>query len=196
MQDKARDLGRIGIHAVSDIASDMTPAFLERRGFKSVPKSVAYGYTASGYGFVQDMPYAYVHEFTRTSMAGKIRRFKDGYTSLWKKVSESLPITVMCQTEVLSVRRDSTGVKIDVKNSSGDFESMEFDKLMLSGAFPFRLGRTYRSPSSSIPAGIICLYIKICRLVNTLVLTCLAKLGTWPNANCCSNVGKSTFQID
>ncbi|PHU29478.1 hypothetical protein BC332_01571 [Capsicum chinense] len=152
LQDKARDLGRIGIHAVSDIASDMTPAFLERRGFKSVPKSVAYGYTASGYGFVQDMPYAYIHEFTRTSMAGKIRRFKDGYTSLWKKVSESLPITVMCQTEVLSVRRDSTGVKIDVKNSSGDFESMEFDKLMLSGAFPFRLGRTYRSPSSSIPA--------------------------------------------
>ncbi|KAM3324524.1 hypothetical protein P3S67_005676 [Capsicum chacoense] len=151
LQDKARDLGRIGIHAVSDIASDMTPAFLERRGFKSVPKSVAYGYTASGYGFVQDMPYAYVHEFTRTSMAGKIRRFKDGYTSLWKKVSESLPITVMCQTEVLSVRRDSTGVKIDVKNSSGDFESMEFDKVMLSGAFPFRRGRTYRSPSSSIP---------------------------------------------
>ncbi|XP_070044660.1 uncharacterized protein [Nicotiana tomentosiformis] len=148
LQDKAKDSGRIGVHAVSDIASDMTPSFLESRGFKSVPKSVAYGYTASGYGFVQDMPYAYIHEFTRTSMAGKIRRFKDGYTSLWKKVSESLPITVMCQTEVLSVRRDTSGVKIGVKNSSGDFKSMEFDKVILSGAFPYRNGKIYRSPSS------------------------------------------------
>ncbi|CAN4114036.1 unnamed protein product [Withania somnifera] len=139
LQDKTKDSGRIGIHAVSDIACDMTPAFLERRGFKSIPKSVAYGYTASGYGFVQDMPYAYIHEFTRTSMAGKIRRFKDGYTSLWKKVSESLPITVMCQTEVLSIRRNSTGVQIDVRNSSDDLESMEN-------------GRTYRSPSNSITA--------------------------------------------
>ncbi|KAJ8574149.1 hypothetical protein K7X08_025954 [Anisodus acutangulus] len=152
LQDKAKDSGRIGIHAVSDLASDMTPEFLESRGFKSVPKSVAYGYTASGYGFVQDMPYAYIHEFTRTSMAGRIRRFIDGYTSLWKKVSESLPITVMCQTEVLSVRRDSTGIEIDVKNSSGYFESMEFDKVILSGAFPFRSKRTYRSPSNSISA--------------------------------------------
>lgn len=149
---------------MSDIASDMTPSFLESRGFKYVPKSVAYGYTASGYGFVQDMPYAYIHEFTRTSMAGKIRRFKDGYTSLWKKVSESLPITVMCQTEVLSVRRDTSGVKIDVKNSSGDFKSMEFDKVILSGAFPYRNGKIYRSPSS-ISAGITSLYIKICSLL-------------------------------
>uniref|UniRef100_K4ASN0 Carrier domain-containing protein n=2 Tax=Solanum lycopersicum TaxID=4081 RepID=K4ASN0_SOLLC len=148
LQDKAKDSGRIGIHAVSDLASDMTPAFLESRGFKSIPKSVAYGYTASGYGFVQDMPYAYIHEFTRTSMAGKIRRFKDGYTSLWKKVSESLPITVMLQTEVLSIRRNSTGVEIDIKDRSSDLESMEFDKVILSGAFPFRSGRTYRSPSS------------------------------------------------
>lgn len=85
LQDKAKDSNRIGIHAVSDIASDLTPAYLEAHGIKSVPKSVQYGYTASGYGFVQDMPYAYIHEFTRTSMAGKIRRIKGGYTSLWKK---------------------------------------------------------------------------------------------------------------
>ncbi|KAA8549564.1 hypothetical protein F0562_001418 [Nyssa sinensis] len=71
LQDEAKASGRTGVHAVSDIASDVTPAFLEGHGFKSVPKSVAYGYTASGYGFTQDMPYAYFHEFTRTSMAGK-----------------------------------------------------------------------------------------------------------------------------
>ncbi|KAK4371722.1 hypothetical protein RND71_007106 [Anisodus tanguticus] len=63
--DKAKDSGSIGIHAVSDLASDMTPAFLESRGFKSIPKSVAYGYTASGYGFVQDMPYASMSSLER-----------------------------------------------------------------------------------------------------------------------------------
>ncbi|KAL0459273.1 UNVERIFIED_CONTAM: hypothetical protein Slati_0554500 [Sesamum latifolium] len=71
LQGKAKKSGRIGVHAVSDFASDLTPTFLEGHGLKAVPKSVAYGYTASGYGFVQDMPYAYIHEFTRTSMAGK-----------------------------------------------------------------------------------------------------------------------------
>jgi hypothetical protein len=40
----------------------LAPAFLKDHGLKSVPKSVAYGYAASGYGFVPDMPYAYVHE--------------------------------------------------------------------------------------------------------------------------------------
>lgn len=37
---------------------DLTPTYFEDCGLKSVPKSVAYVYTASGYGFVQDMPYA------------------------------------------------------------------------------------------------------------------------------------------
>ncbi|KAH1212633.1 Dihydropyrimidine dehydrogenase [NADP(+)] [Glycine max] len=48
------------------------PDYVEHHGLKSIPKSVAHGYTASGYGFIQHMPYAYIHEFTRTSMAGKI----------------------------------------------------------------------------------------------------------------------------
>ncbi|KAA8528119.1 hypothetical protein F0562_035012 [Nyssa sinensis] len=146
LQDKAKDSGRIGVHAVSDFASDVTPAFLEDRGFKSVPKSVAYGYTASGYGFVQDMPYAYIHEFTRTSMAGKIRRFKDGYMSLWQKISEVLPIEVHRNTEVLAIRRNSFGVSTDVKNGSGEVRVMEFDKIIISGSFPFKIGKTYRSP--------------------------------------------------
>lgn len=131
---------------MSDIASDLTPAFLKGHGFKFVPKSVAYGYTASGYGFVQDMPYAYIHEFTRTSMAGKIRRFKGGYTSIWKKISESLPIEVHCNTEVLKVRRKSLGISIDVRDDNGKIEVMEFDKIIISGAFPFKIGKTYRSP--------------------------------------------------
>ncbi|KAI3421631.1 uncharacterized protein J3R85_011981, partial [Psidium guajava] len=82
VQDEVKNSNRIGIHAVSDIASDLTPAYLEAHGFKSVPKSIKYGYIASGYGFVQDMPYAYLHEFTRTSMAGKIRRMKEAEIGL------------------------------------------------------------------------------------------------------------------
>uniref|UniRef100_A0A2N9HH20 Carrier domain-containing protein n=1 Tax=Fagus sylvatica TaxID=28930 RepID=A0A2N9HH20_FAGSY len=147
LQDKAKNSDRIGVHAVSELASDLTSVYLEGHGLKSVPKSVAYGYTASGYGFVQDMPYAYIHEFTRTSMAGKIRRFKGGYTSLWEKISESLPIEVYCNTEVLEVRRNSNGVTVDVKNC-GEVKTMEFDKIIISGSFPVKYGRTYRSPIS------------------------------------------------
>lgn len=134
---------------MSDIASDLTPTFLEGRGFKSVPKSVARGYTASGYGFVQDMPYAYIHEFTRTSMAGKIRRFRGGYMSLWQKISKSLPAQVLCNTEVLGIRRNTLGIEVDVRNSGGQLETMNFDKIIISGAIPFIGGRTYRSPSSA-----------------------------------------------
>ncbi|XP_052188093.1 uncharacterized protein LOC127798517 [Diospyros lotus] len=150
LQDKAKDTGRIGVHAVSEFASDLTPDFLEDHGFKSIPKSVAYGYTASGYGFVQDMPYAYIHEFTRTSMAGKIRRFRYGYMSLWQKISEALTAKVHLNTEVLAVRRNSYGVSLDVINSSGEVKEMEFDKIIISGSFPFRNGKTYRSPQSDL----------------------------------------------
>ncbi|OMO94048.1 AMP-dependent synthetase/ligase [Corchorus capsularis] len=146
LQDKAKASNRIGVHAVSDLAAELTPTYLEAHGFKSVPQSVAYGYTASGYGFVQDMPYAYIHEFTRTSMAGKIRRFKGGYGRFWEKLSKSLPVKVLCNTEVLAVRRNSLGVSIDVKNINGDSEVMEFDKIIVSGSFPFKNSKTYRSP--------------------------------------------------
>ncbi|CAN1354733.1 Long-chain-fatty-acid--AMP ligase FadD28 [Linum perenne] len=146
LQDKAKATGRIGVHAVSELASDLTPTYLESHGLKTVPKSVAYGYTASGYGFVQDMPYAYIHEFTRTSMAGKIRRFKDGYTSLWKKLSELLPIEIHCQAEVQAIRRESDAVRVDVQRSNSGVETLEFDNIIVSGSFPFRTGKTYRSP--------------------------------------------------
>ncbi|KAF5726792.1 hypothetical protein HS088_TW22G00474 [Tripterygium wilfordii] len=152
LQDKAKSSGRIGVHAVSEFASELTPAYLDRHGLKYVPKSVAYGYTASGYGFVQDMPYAYVHQFTRTSMAGKIRRFRGGYTSFWQKLSKLLPIEVHCNSEVLAVKRTSVGANFDVKNNKGEFEVMEFDKIIISGSFPFRNGKTYRSPLQNSPA--------------------------------------------
>ncbi|KAL0419628.1 UNVERIFIED_CONTAM: Long-chain-fatty-acid--AMP ligase FadD26 [Sesamum radiatum] len=149
LQEKAKKSGRIGVHAVSDFASDLTPTFFEGHGLKAVPKSVAYGYTASGYGFVQDMPYAYIHEFTRTSMAGKIRRFKGGYMSFWQKISESLPLEVHCNTEVVAIRRHPSGVSVDVKQNDGHSRSLEFDKMIISGAFPFKYGKTYRSPSAN-----------------------------------------------
>ncbi|CAK8536019.1 unnamed protein product [Lathyrus sativus] len=150
IQEKVKNSGRFGIHAVSEVAADLTPEYLEHHGLKSVPKSVAYGYTASGYGFIQDMPYAYIHEFTRTSMAGKIRRFKGGYTSLWQKIVESLPIKLHCNTEVLAIRRNSDSVAVNVK-SLNEVETLEFDKIVVSGNFPLKYGRTYRSvPSTCI----------------------------------------------
>ncbi|KAJ9540426.1 hypothetical protein OSB04_026932 [Centaurea solstitialis] len=147
LQDKAKNSGRNGVHAISEFASESVPTFLESKGLKSVPKSVAYGYTASGYGFVEDMPYAYIHEFTRTSMAGKIRRFKGGYMGFWQKLSNSLPVEVQCNTEVLAIRRNCSGVSVDTRNSSGEVEVMEFDKVIISGAFPYTNGKIYRSPN-------------------------------------------------
>ncbi|KAL9322940.1 hypothetical protein ACSQ67_010993 [Phaseolus vulgaris] len=150
IQEKVKHSGRLGVHAVSEVASDLAPEYVEQHGLKSVPKSVAYGYTASGYGFIQDMPYAYIHEFTRTSMAGKIRRFKGGYTSLWQRIAESLPIKLHCNTEVFTIKRNSDSVTVNVKCSS-EIETMEFDKIIISGNFPLKYGRTYRSvPSTSL----------------------------------------------
>ncbi|OIW08663.1 hypothetical protein TanjilG_03339 [Lupinus angustifolius] len=150
IEEKVRNSGRIGVHSVADIASDLTSEYLKCRGLESVPKSVAYGYTASGYGFVQDMPYAYIHEFTRTSMAGKIRRFKEGYTSLWQKIAESLPLNLRYDTEVLAIRRSLDVVTVNIKSLS-EVETLEFDKIIISGSFPLKYGRTYRSlPSTCI----------------------------------------------
>ncbi|KAJ9555327.1 hypothetical protein OSB04_009941 [Centaurea solstitialis] len=145
LQDEAKATGRIGVHAVSDIASEPTPSFLEANGLKSVPRSVAYGFTASGYGYVEDMPYAYVHEFTRTSMAGKIRRFRGGYTSVWDKISKHIPAQVHCNTQVLAVKRNPNGITIETQ-IVGEQKDMEFDKLIISGSFPLGSGKTYRSP--------------------------------------------------
>ncbi|XP_048557931.1 uncharacterized protein LOC125538701 [Triticum urartu] len=147
LQDEANNSGRVGIHALSGLASDPTPQFLRQHGINSVPKSVAYGYTASGYGFVQDMPYAFIQEFTRTSMAGKIRRFKHGYMNMWEKLSQSLPFEVLCGTEVLRVRRSSDGASVTIKKDNGDKQVMEFDKIIFSGALAFKNGNTYRSSS-------------------------------------------------
>lgn len=146
------------MHAVSELAPDLAPDYLKDQGFASVPKSVMYGYTASGYGYLQDMAYAYVHEFTRTSMAGKIRRFKGGYMSLWKRVGERLPAEVCCNTEVLSVVRDSFVVRVKIKCEDGDVKERDFDKIIISGAFPFNSGKTYRSPNSLNNTGIYFTY--------------------------------------
>ncbi|KAD5961681.1 hypothetical protein E3N88_13154 [Mikania micrantha] len=151
LQDKANNSGRNGVHAISEFASEPVSEFLEIKGLKSVPKSVAYGYTASGYGFVEDMPYAYIHEFTRTSMAGKIRRFKGGYMGFWQNLSKSLPVNVQCNTEVLAIQRNSSSVSVNVRNSIGEVKTMEFDKIIISGAFPFTKGKIYRSPTYVSP---------------------------------------------
>lgn len=133
---------------MSNAASDPTLDFVKLHGLKSVPKSVAYGYTASGYGFVQDMPYAYIHEFTRTSMAGKIRRLRGGYTSMWQKLSLSLPFEVLCSTEVLKISRIADCVHVMVRDADGEKKLMEFDKIILSGSLAFRNSRVYRSSST------------------------------------------------
>ncbi|KAJ8565199.1 hypothetical protein K7X08_007775 [Anisodus acutangulus] len=127
-KDKAKDSGRIGIHAVSDLASDMTPAFLESRGFKSIPKSVAYGYTASGYGFVQDMPYASMSSLERLCL-GKFdvskmdtRAFgrKSGRT--YRSPSNSISVANVEGSTVLHLA-------VDAVKRIGDMKEGFYDKI-------------------------------------------------------------------
>ncbi|KAF6138426.1 hypothetical protein GIB67_027998 [Kingdonia uniflora] len=97
LQDEAKNSGRIGVigvHSMSEIA------------------------------FVQNMPYAYIHEFTGNSVA-----------------------EVCCSTEVMAIRRSSTDVTVYANKAEGDIEFLIFDKILNSGALPFKIGKTYRSPS-------------------------------------------------
>ncbi|KAJ0965065.1 hypothetical protein J5N97_026203 [Dioscorea zingiberensis] len=144
LQDEASKSGYIGVHAVAKLHLIQLLTSLNYMASPFVPKSVAYGYTASGYGFVQDMPYAYVQEFTRTSMAGKIRRLKGGYTSMWQKLSDSLPYEVLCNTEVLKVSRNNDGASVLIQDAVGEQKLFEFDKIIVSGALPFKNGKIYR----------------------------------------------------
>ena len=57
--------------------------------------------------------------------------FRYGYMSLWQKISEALTAKVHLNTEVLAIRRNSYGVSMDVINSSGEVNEMEFDKIII-----------------------------------------------------------------
>ena len=65
----------------------------------------------------------------------------------WQKLSNSLHIDVRCNTEVLAVERSPSGVSVNTRNSSGEVKLMEFDKVIISGAFPLTNGKVYHSPN-------------------------------------------------
>ncbi|CAM6101924.1 unnamed protein product [Calypogeia fissa] len=148
LQAEASRTGKLGIHALSALAHEPAPVFLRKKGY-DLPEALASAYTGSGYGFVEDIPYAYVHEFLRSSMLGKIWRVKDGYGGLWSKVAQTLP-DVRCNVKVQSIDRSNKDVvRISVTQDSQE-TVLEFDKVISSGSVPFPNGnRTYRSSSSA-----------------------------------------------
>lgn len=100
------------------------------------------------------MPYAYIHEFDDLKV--------DVQVSLWERICNSLPIKVLTNTEVLSVRSDSSIVNIDAKHiNGGEVECMEFDKIIISGSFPFKNVKAYRSPTS-ISRGLSNFFFFVC----------------------------------
>ena len=56
-------------------------------------------------------------------------------------IAKSTPIELYSDTEVLAVRRNSDGAVDNAK--SFDSKTMEFDKIIISGSFPLKYGRTY-----------------------------------------------------
>jgi hypothetical protein len=146
-QAKAQATKKLGIHALSTLAFEPTPVFLKKKGFE-IPGALASAYTGSGYGFVEDIPYAYIHEFLRSSMLGKICRVRGGYAGLWSKVASTLP-DVRCNVRVQSIDRSSKDVvKIAVVQGlhPSQVSVLEFDKVIFSGSLPFpNSNQTYRS---------------------------------------------------
>ncbi|EFJ28539.1 hypothetical protein SELMODRAFT_410953 [Selaginella moellendorffii] len=142
LQAQAASTGKTGVHALSSLAPETAAEFAAKHGMGRIPEAVATGYTASGYGFPheQDIPYAYLHEFVRTSMFGKVCRIKGGYTGLWQGVARLLP-RVRLNTRVTEIRRRGSGRGVTVCTSSSDggeeSEELEFDKIVISGAIPF-----------------------------------------------------------
>lgn len=139
----------MGIHALSALAHEPAPVFLRQKG-TDLPGALASAYTGSGYGFVEDIPYAYVHEFLRSSMLGKIWRVKGGYGSLWDKVAQTLP-DVRCNVKVQSIDRSNGDVvRISVQQLRSQERVLEFDKVILTGSLAFpKSNRTYRSAFSA-----------------------------------------------
>ena len=69
----------------------------------------------------------------------------------WQKLCERLPVEFCWNTEVISVRRNSDGIILNVKDENEIVQVMEFDQIIISGAFPFKSGKIYRSPSTNLP---------------------------------------------
>ncbi|GAA0174733.1 hypothetical protein LIER_28066 [Lithospermum erythrorhizon] len=86
----------------------------------------------------------------RPQWLGKSGASKGGCMNLWHKVAKNLPITVHHKTEVVSVKRELSCIKVDVKNDNSLIQHMEFDKIIISGSFPINSGRAYGSPCSQI----------------------------------------------
>ncbi|CAM6097433.1 unnamed protein product [Calypogeia fissa] len=156
LQAQANRTGKLGVHAVSSLAYEPAPEYMKSNGSgKGVPRAVAALFTASGYGYPQDMPYAYIHEFVRSSL-GQAWRVKGGYSSFWEKVANLLP-DVRCNVQVQGIQRSGNMVQISVMDSTSTAaevqeKTLEFDKVIMSGSVSIPRGnRIYRSSESSKP---------------------------------------------
>lgn len=149
MQAEAEATRKLGVHALSDLAHQPADEYLQMKGIarNGVPTAVANGFTASGFGFPSHMPYAYLHEFARTSMMGKIWRVRGGYSSFWEKVANCLP-DVQCNVEVEKIDRTGDKVQIYISSSptSKQQTALEFDKVIMTGSVAYpKNSPTYQS---------------------------------------------------
>lgn len=118
-------------------------------------------FTASGYGYPQDMPYAYIHEFVRSSL-GQAWRVKGGYSSFWERVANLLP-DVRCNVQVQGILRSGNMIQISVIDSTStntcpddaallQEKTLEFDKVIMSGSVSIPKGnRIYGSSEAPKP---------------------------------------------
>ena len=104
----------IGVHPVDDL----TPNLLWRLWIKICTQISG----SSIHRFClwicsKDMPYAYIHEFTKPSIAGQIWHFKGPCTSLRQELSKYLPIEVATlRAEAQAIGHDSTSASVVKKN--------------------------------------------------------------------------------
>ncbi|KAG6555213.1 hypothetical protein Mapa_003253 [Marchantia paleacea] len=165
LQEAGEASGKLGVRAVSSVAHETSQTYLRSssksemnpKGLVEVPRAVAGLFTASGYGYPEHMPYAYMHDFVMSCL-GQPWRVKGGYDSFWQKIAATLA-DVRCNTRVQSIQRQNNKIHISVVHCESTCSSpasvLEFDKLIMSGSSSIPINsKIYLSaaPKASLPA--------------------------------------------
>eukprot|EP00698_Gefionella_okellyi_P012932 TRINITY_DN3515_c0_g1_i2.p1 TRINITY_DN3515_c0_g1~~TRINITY_DN3515_c0_g1_i2.p1 ORF type:complete len:2412 (+),score=457.36 TRINITY_DN3515_c0_g1_i2:141-7376(+) len=114
------DLRRSCMSTAGPALAQPASQWLSEQGLNEFGQFLAYQYTGSGYGFMQQMPMAYVAKFANVAeITGAPRLWTPagGYGTLWQKVAGGLR-EVRCNSEIAGIERTADAVHVQL--ASGD----------------------------------------------------------------------------
>jgi predicted NAD/FAD-binding protein len=120
-----RRLWRPGFDGLPADLAQPFEAWARARDYAAVTEIVRPWFTGFGYGYLHEIPAAYVLKYMTVCGLPLFELLEGGYQGLWERVAR--PLDVRCGVEVRRVTRDGTG--IDVETSDG---TLRFDRLVLA----------------------------------------------------------------